>query len=104
MKRQFALIFSLVSVLSLSAQNSPKSAPAIVGQRKSVGANKEAVEARARKKTGNSLVTNFTEDLRALVETPAVPGYEQQVAAEIVERVKSISPQFKVAADEQSNV
>ncbi len=44
------------------------------------------------------------EDLRALVETPAVPGYEQQVAARIVERVKSISPQFKVITDEQSNV
>src|SRR6476646_5615934 len=47
---------------------------------------------------------NPVEDLRALVETPAVPGYEQQVAAKIVERVKSISPQFKVITDEQSNV
>jgi putative aminopeptidase len=44
------------------------------------------------------------EDLRALVETPAVPGYEQQVAAKIVERVKSISPQLKVITDQQSNV
>ena len=47
---------------------------------------------------------NPVEDLRALVETPAVPGYEQQVAARIVERVKSISPQFKVITDQQSNV
>ncbi len=47
---------------------------------------------------------NPVEDLRALVETPAVPGYEQQVAARIVERVKSISPQFKVITDEQSNI
>ena len=35
------------------------------------------------------------EDLRALVEIPAVPGYEQQVAAKIAERVKSISPHSK---------
>jgi putative aminopeptidase FrvX len=47
---------------------------------------------------------NPVEDLRALVETPAVPGYEQQVAAKIVERVKSISPQLKVITDQQSNV
>jgi putative aminopeptidase len=48
--------------------------------------------------------TSFADDLRILVETPAVPGYEQQVAANIVERVKAISPALKVSTDEQSNV
>jgi putative aminopeptidase len=58
-----------------------------------------AISASAQKAESNPI-----EDLRALVETPAVPGYEQQVAARILERLKSISPQFKVITDEQSNV
>jgi putative aminopeptidase len=58
-----------------------------------------AISASAQKAEPNPL-----EDLRALVETPAVPGYEQQVAARIMDRVKSISAQFKVITDEQSNV
>ena len=39
-------------------------------------------------------------DLRELVETPAVPGYEQQLAAKIAAKLKSFSPKV----DEQSNV
>src|ERR1041385_1980701 len=39
-------------------------------------------------------------DLRELVETPAVPGYEQQLAARIAAKLKSFSPQV----DAQSNV
>lgn len=39
-------------------------------------------------------------DLRELVETPAVPGYEQQVAARLAERLKRFSPKV----DAQSNV
>jgi putative aminopeptidase FrvX len=39
-------------------------------------------------------------DLRELVETPAVPGYEQQVAARIAEKLKGFSPKV----DTQSNV
>ena len=39
-------------------------------------------------------------DLRELVETPAVPGYEQQLAAKIAAKLKSFSPQV----DAQSNV
>jgi putative aminopeptidase len=46
----------------------------------------------------------LVDDLRSLVETPAVPGYETQVAAQIAKRLKAISPSFKVATDEQSNV
>lgn len=40
------------------------------------------------------------DDLRELVETPAVPGYEQQLAGKIAAKLKSFSPQL----DAQSNV
>ena len=39
-------------------------------------------------------------DLRGLVQTPAVPGYEQQLAAEIAGKLKSFAPKI----DAQSNV
>src|ERR1700747_2583727 len=52
----------------------------------------------------NASTSLFSDDLRALVEIPAVPGYEQQVAAKIAQRVKAISPALKVVTDEQSNV
>jgi len=39
-------------------------------------------------------------DLRELVETPAAPGYEQQLAAKIAAKLKGFSPKV----DEQSNV
>lgn len=39
-------------------------------------------------------------DLRELVETPAVPGYEQQLAAKIAAKLKGFSPKI----DAQSNV
>ncbi len=52
----------------------------------------------------NTPASSLPDDLRALVEIPAVPGYEQQVAAKIAERVKAISPALKVVTDEQSNV
>jgi putative aminopeptidase FrvX len=39
-------------------------------------------------------------DLRELVETPAVPGYEQQLAAKIAARLKGFSPR----TDAQSNI
>ena len=43
---------------------------------------------------------NVLNDLRELVETSAVPGYEQQVAARIAEKLKGFSPKV----DTQSNV
>lgn len=46
--------------------------------------------------TGAALVN----DLRDLVQTPAVPGYEQQLAAKIAEKLKGFSPKI----DAQSNV
>jgi len=52
----------------------------------------------------NTPPSSLSDDLRALVEIPGVPGYEQQVAAKIAERVKAISPSLKVVTDEQSNV
>ncbi len=52
----------------------------------------------------NASTSLFSDDLRALVEIPGVPGYEQQVAAKIAQRVKAISPALKVVTDEQSNV
>ena len=52
----------------------------------------------------NASTSLFTDDLRALVEIPGVPGYEQQVAAKIAQHVKAISPALKVVTDEQSNV
>jgi putative aminopeptidase len=39
-------------------------------------------------------------DLRELVETPAVSGYEEQVAAKITDKLKAFSPKV----DEQSNI
>jgi putative aminopeptidase FrvX len=42
----------------------------------------------------------FVNDLRELVETPAVPGYEQQLAAKIAAKLKGFSPKV----DAQSNV
>ena len=44
--------------------------------------------------------SGLVNDLRELVETPAVPGYEQQLAAKIAAKLKSFSPKV----DEQSNV
>jgi putative aminopeptidase len=44
------------------------------------------------------------DDLRSLVETPAVAGYEAQVAAQIARRLKAVSPSSKVVTDEQNNV
>jgi putative aminopeptidase len=43
---------------------------------------------------------SLVNDLRELVETPAVPGYEQQLAAKIAEKLKSFAPKI----DAQSNV
>ncbi len=50
--------------------------------------------------------TSIADDLRELVETPAVSGYEQDVAKKIVARLKGISQQqrFKVTTDNLSNV
>src|SRR6516164_7275360 len=39
-------------------------------------------------------------DLRELVQTPAVPGYEQQLAADIAGKLKRFAPKI----DAQSNV
>src|SRR5438270_11275053 len=35
---------------------------------------------------------NLRDDLRELVQTPAIPGYEQQLAAQIAARLQSYSP------------
>src|SRR5579864_7767520 len=43
---------------------------------------------------------SFEEDLRAFVHTPAVPGYEQELAAKIVLRLAA----FKPKTDEMANV
>jgi putative aminopeptidase FrvX len=49
--------------------------------------------------TSGAQVT-LVNDLRELVQTPAVPGYEQQLAAEIAGKLKSFAPKI----DAQSNV
>src|SRR5215510_16465565 len=43
---------------------------------------------------------NLEEDLRDFVQTPAVPGYEQELAAKISKRLESYKPK----TDEMSNV
>jgi putative aminopeptidase FrvX len=49
---------------------------------------------------------SIADDLRELVETPAVSGYEQDVAKKIVARLKGLPQQqrFKVTTDNLSNV
>ena len=49
---------------------------------------------------------SIADDLRELVETPAVSGYEQDVAKKIVARLKGFAQQrrFKVTTDNLSNV
>ncbi len=54
-----------------------------------------AVAATAQKVSGS-----FEEDLRDLVETPAIPGYEQELAAKISSRLAA----FKPKTDEMANV
>jgi putative aminopeptidase FrvX len=48
----------------------------------------------------NGAQPTLVNDLRELVQTPAVPGYEQQLAAEIAGKLKSFAPKI----DAQSNV
>src|SRR5258708_32923655 len=47
---------------------------------------------------------SITDALRELVETPAVPGYEQELAGKIVARLKSFSQQYQPKTDNLSNV
>ena len=47
---------------------------------------------------------SITDALRELVETPAVPGYEQELAGKIVARLKSFSRQYQPKTDNLSNV
>src|SRR5215469_747531 len=42
----------------------------------------------------------LVDDLRELVETPAVPGYEHQLAVKIADKLKSFAPKI----DAQNNV
>ncbi len=43
---------------------------------------------------GQKIPGTLTEDMRTLVETPAVPGYEQELAARIAAQLKAYSPQI----------
>ena len=51
-------------------------------------------------KPQHNLPGNLKDDLRELVQTPAIPGYEQQLATKIFVRLQSYSPRI----DEMSNV
>src|SRR5437763_8141623 len=51
-------------------------------------------------KPQHNLPGNLKDDLRELVQTPAIPGYEQQLATKISVRLQSYSPRI----DEMSNV
>ncbi len=50
--------------------------------------------------TGQHVPGTLTEDMRALVETPAVPGYEQELAAKIAKQLQAYAPK----TDGMSNV
>ncbi len=116
MKRCLVLIFSFCVTLTAFTQDLPSSVtpapkvpvpsssrPATVGTGGVVDRVKQGAEAR-RAKSNSPVATSFSDNLRALVEIPAVAGYEQQVAANIGWRVKTILPQAKIVTDEQSNV
>src|SRR5215831_3358969 len=49
---------------------------------------------------GQKISGNLEEDLRHFVQTPAVPGYEQELAAKISKRLEA----YKPTTDEMSNV
>ena len=49
---------------------------------------------------GQKVPGSFADDLREFVETPAVPGYEQELAAKIASRLAA----FKPKTDEMANV
>ncbi|HLJ87686.1 MAG TPA: M20/M25/M40 family metallo-hydrolase [Candidatus Angelobacter sp.] len=58
-----------------------------------------AVAAVAQKVPGNLL-----DDMQELVQTPAVPGYEQELAAKISERLHAFSPAFSPKTDSLGDV
>src|SRR6266704_3635982 len=47
---------------------------------------------------------NLRDDLRELVETPAVSGYEQDLAAKIAARVKAVAPHSEIKTDGMANL
>jgi putative aminopeptidase FrvX len=47
---------------------------------------------------------NLRDDIRDLVETPAVSGYEQELAASITARVKAVVPQATIKTDAMANL
>ena len=51
-------------------------------------------------KPQHNLPGNLKDDLRELVQTPAIPGYEQQLATKVSARLQSYYPRI----DEMSNV
>src|SRR5215470_17083619 len=50
--------------------------------------------------TAQKIPGTLSDDLRDFVQTPAVPGYEQELAAKISKRLESLKPK----TDEMSNV
>src|SRR5258708_2511947 len=58
----------------------------------------------AQKTSGNLRDDLRIDDLRELVETPAVSGYEQDLAAKIAARVKAIAPYSQIKTDAMANL
>src|SRR6266700_2267297 len=58
----------------------------------------------AQKASGNLRTDLLIDDLRELVETPAVSGYEQELAARITTRVKAVAPHSQIKTDAMANL